>query len=329
MRVLITGVTGFIGRELARQCREAGWEVVGTSRSPAEIEGVRWRRWELRSPPDPALFDGVESIFHLAGKAHALAERRQERDEYDALIVEATGRLLDAARAAGVRRMVYFSSVKAAGMRPGLMRADDPAPPETPYGAAKRAAERLLLAQQRVEPVILRPAMVYGPTDKGNLPRMIRAIARRRFPPLPACGNRRSMIHVADVARAAMLLATHPGAAGTVFIATDGEEYAIEQITQWIYDALGRPAPRLRLPLPLLTAAASLGDAIGAVTGRRPPLDSAALDKLIGDARYDSGPLRALGFAPQRTLKEAMAEIVAFVTAGQNSSMSSDSVSPM
>jgi len=318
MKALITGASGFIGRELARLLVESGWEVIGTSRHATTIQGVEWHHWDATQQPDCSLFAGVDVIFHLAGKAHAIAESQQDNDDYDTINYGGTERLLHAAHREEIPRIVYFSSVKAVGDAAGIMDASTDLPADTPYGRSKRKAERLLLESGLIaQPVIVRPSMVYGATDKGNLPRMIRASKRGIFPPLPHTGSRRSMVHVHDVARAALLLATHPAASQQIYIVTDGEEYAIHQIQQWIRDALDKPTPSWTLPLPLLQLAASLGDAIGSMSGRNFPLNSATLDKLIGDARYSSEPLQKLGFSAHHTLQPAMAEIVQFITAQQ------------
>ncbi len=319
MRALVTGATGFIGSVLVQELLGAGWEVAATARSPDPYRGdIRWHRWELSESPDHGMLDDVDVVFHLAGKAHALSEKRDDNREYDILNYGGTQRLLAAALDRGVRRFIYFSSVKAVADQPGIMDHSIRQEADTPYGRSKRKAELLLLqAADTIEPVILRPTMVYGPTDKGNLPRMIRAVRCGIFPPLSAGDNRRSMIHVRDVARAAVLLATHDQAPGGIFIASDGEAYAIDQIHRWICAALRRPYPRWQLPMAPLRLAAAIGDAIGNISGRRFPLDSDTLHKLLGDARYDSSPLRALGFLPQTTLQEAMPEIVHFAcTAG-------------
>ncbi|MDX8413948.1 MAG: NAD-dependent epimerase/dehydratase family protein [Mariprofundales bacterium] len=315
MKALITGVSGFIGRELARLLVESDWEVIGTSRHTTTIQGVEWHHWDAAQQPDSSLLAGVDVIFHLAGKAHAIAESRQNNDEYDTINYGGTERLLRAAHREKVARIVYFSSVKAVGDAAGIMDASTDLPAETPYGRSKRKAEQLLLASNLIaEPVIVRPSMVYGATDKGNLPRMIRATKRGLFPPLPHTDNRRSMVHVNDVARAALLLATHPATSHHIYIITDGKDYAIHQIQQWIYQALEKQIPNWTLPLPLLKLAATIGESIGNISGRNFPLNNATLDKLIGDARYSSEPLQNLGFTAHHSLQPSMAEIVQFVT---------------
>ena len=140
---------------------------------------------------------------------------------------------------------------------------------------------------------------------------MIRAIDTRRFPVPPKVPNRRSMVHVDDVALAARLAAMHPEACGRTFIITDGQQYSTRDMFEWICEALERPVPSRSLPLGMFKALAGAGDLLGAIARRRMPFNTAAFDKLFGSAAYDSSAARSvLGFKPQWSLKRAMPEIV-------------------
>ena len=251
----------------------------------------------------------ASAIFHLAGKAHALAETAQDEAEYFAINTDGTRRVLEAARRAGVGRFVLFSSVKAMG-EGGETIQDETAPclPEAPYGQSKLAAEKLVLDGDYVpEAVVLRLSMVYGLPGKGNLPRMIEAVAKGRFPPLPEMGNRRSMVHVDDVLQAALLAAERPEAVGQTYIVTDGRQYSPRQIYVWICEALKKPVPRWVVPLPVLWLLGVAGDWIGRVRGRRFVFDSDALDKLIGSAAYSCEKLKSeLGYRPAHDLYHSL-----------------------
>lgn len=158
---------------------------------------------------------------------------------------------------------------------------------------------------------VLRLPMVYGRDNQGNVPRMIAAVDRGWFPPLPEAGNKRSMVHVEDAVQAMLLAATNPNAAGKVYIVTDGQAYSTRQIYEWICAALQRPVPRWTIPLSLLRFTARIGDWIGRLSERRFALDTDSLDKLIGSAWYSSEKIsRELGYRPVHTLQEALPEMV-------------------
>jgi UDP-glucose 4-epimerase len=308
---LITGASGFIGPSLCRRAQSDGRRVRAVMRRPVTGPWDEAVSLDLGTQPVPSgLLADVDCVFHLAGKAHALAEGPEAEEEYRRANTISTLDLLEAARAEGVRCFVYFSSVKAVddSGAPG-----HPPAASTPYGRSKLAAEQAVLTGDAVpHPVVLRPALVYGPNPKGYLELLVRAVRAGWFPPLPESGNGRSMIHRDDLAEAAILCAADPRARGRSYVVTDGIPYSTRQIYELILAALGRQVPTWSLPPGLLRLAALGGDGLERLLGRRLPLDSEILEKVLGSALYDGEPIRRqLGFRPQRTLSDSMAEIVA------------------
>ena len=295
---IVTGATGFIGRRLCRLLKNKGEYVTAIARGerPAEAGDGLWDEYyglDLSSDNIPhAAFAGADVIYHLAGKAHALAERVGVDDgSYERVNHQATLKLSRAAAAHGVGGLVFFSSVKVLGEGGAECLGDDARPnPITPYAVSKYRCEQALRESGVARVAILRLSMVYGPGGKGNLPRMAEAVRRGVFPPLANIHNKRSMIHVDDVANIAWLAARRMRgrAAGGCesYILTDGRVYSISEIYREMRAALGLPATALATPLVLLKAAAWCGDVVGRVSGRRMPLDSDALNKLIGDECY-------------------------------------------
>ena len=319
--VLVTGGTGFVGRRLLEILREHGARVRALARPSSAIPAA----WEEVEAVPGDLADaaslrqacaGMETVLHVAGYAHAEAADTPEfAARHWAVNAEGTFNLLDAATAAGVKRFVFVSSVKAVG-EPGPRCVDErwDAPPATPYGRAKRAAEERVLAVGRetgMHVVILRPALVYGPGMKGNLPRLSEAVRRGWFPPLPETGNRRSLVHVDDLAQALLLAAAHPAAAGQTYFVTDDRPLSGRELYVILRRALGRSAPRWTLPANVLHGAAGLADGVLWLTGRRKRRARAALDKLLGWACYDSRRITEnLGYRPVWTLERALPELL-------------------
>jgi nucleoside-diphosphate-sugar epimerase len=330
--VLVTGATGKVGRRLVAALLQEQARVAVLTRTPERVPGlwpansVACRKADLRDPTslDPALA-GIECVFHLASYSPAPSEG----DIYEAaahwpVTAEGTRNLVVAAATAGVRRLVYLSSVKAmgdaAGAGPTPASEEAPAEPDSLYGRAKLAAEGHVLdfgAHADRHATVLRLPMVYGLPGQGNIARMIDAIARNRFPPWPKVTNRRSAIHVDDAVHAALLAAAHPRAAGQVFLVTDGCEYS----TRWLYEqirlALGRPVPSWMVPLRVLSTAASVGTLIERVSGRAMPLTRTGLNKLTGNAWFSSEKIRReLGFIPRHRLAEEIPRLVEAYLAG-------------
>ena len=265
---------------------------------------------------------GVDTIFHLAGKTHALSEVGQDESAYRSINVDGTRNVLEGAVAGGARRFVLFSSVKAMGEEAPECRDESSlAQPLTAYGRSKLEAERIVMDFGRrtgKHVACLRLPLVYGPGVKGNLFRMIAAIDRGVFPPLPDLGNRRSMVHVVDAVQAAVLAVGAPAASGQCYIVTDGCAYSTRELYELICRALGKSIPRWYVPLWTLKTLGKAGDAIGAVSGTRFLFHSDALDKLIGSAWYSSDKIaRDLGYRPSVTFQEALPDLTAWYRKGE------------
>ena len=329
--VLVTGATGFIGRRLTAALRERGAQV----RVLVRGQGTRGRGQGMKVP-SPLVGEGqgggvvetlvgdladaaslaracagMDTVIHAAGFAHADATTPEFATRHWAVNAEGTFRLVDAAVAAGVDRFVYLSSVKAVG-DPGPRCVDErwDAPPETPYGRAKRAAEERVLTAGRdagLHAVNLRLALVYGPGMQANLARLIAAARRGWLPPLPETGNRRSLAHVDDVVQAVLLAAACPAARGQTYLVTDGRPYSGRELYLTIRRALGYSTPRWAVPASALYGVAALADGALWLAGRRGWPVRAALGKLLGWACYDSTRIsEELGYRPAWTLEQGL-----------------------
>ena len=324
--VLVTGATGQVGRRLVAQLLAQGQPVSVLTRSP-EAASALWPRGtvEIRhadlaqSATLHAAFDGIDSLFHLA----SYAPRPDEPDLYNArghweVTAVGTANLMAQISSSRLKRLVYISSVTALGKQAGALGrpADEcaVAMPDSLYGQAKLTAERHLLElgpAAGIKTSVMRLPMVYGLGEKGNIPRMVRAVASRRFPAWPKVENRRSAIHVDDAVAAAILIARHPRSARQVYYATDGQIYSTRWIYEQILQALGRPVPRLAVPLGVLRGMALLGSLAELSMRRRMPLTLSSLRKLAGDAWFSSEKLRqTLGFIPRHNLADEIQSLV-------------------
>lgn len=319
--ILVTGATGFVGQHLVERLLRDGFNVRVLIRS--EVEGQRWckhievAKGDVRDARSTRLaVDGVEAVFHLAGKVHDF-EEVHDATEHEGVTLRGTQNLLAAAGESGVKRFVFLSSLSVYGTGSEALR-DETATCDaaSAYGRAKLQAERCVLNQGEkfgIHVCCLRPAMVYGPGCKGNLPRMIKMIDRGLFPSLPDVGNRRSMVHVSDVVESAVLAATHPAANGQCYIVTDRRCYSTRELYEMICRGLGKPIPRWHVPLAALKALARVGDAVGRLHGRRFAFDSDALEKLTGNAWFSSEKIsRELGYRPKVTFEDALPEMIAW-----------------
>lgn len=315
---LVTGASGAIGRRLCARLGRDGWRVLAISSRPATGP---WERQICRDLGTVAAGElaaelgvqRVDAVWHLAGRAHALDEARQDEEVYRRANVVSTETMLRLADMAGATRFVLASSVKAMG-EGGFEIEDEATPchPRSAYGRSKLAAEAALgHAPPRMRAVALRFCMVYGAGVRGNMPRLVAAGRRRWFPRLPDTGNRRCFVHVEDAVEACCLAALHPAATG-VYIVTDGELHSTAGLQEAIWTAVAARPPVWRVPAAVLRLGARLGDLGRVVLRRRLPFDSDAWDKLLGSAAYSSERLRReLGFNPQWPLARGLSELAA------------------
>lgn len=312
--VLLTGSNGFIGQVLSQKLQSLAINVNHLVRNnavdmPNKILLNLTENWSINPCKN------VDTVFHLAAKAHALSELSQDRFDYEQINTQATRQLLEAAQQAGVKRFIFFSSVKAIGESEFIQNETSELMAKTAYGQSKYAAEQLVLKGDYVpHAVVIRPCMVYGHSKKGNLPKMINAIADGFFPPLPEVNNHRSMVHVDDVVQAALLAATKPNATGQIYIVSDGQHYSSRQLYELICQALNKPVARFNIPLMVLTVLAKLGDLIGKILSRRFIFDSDVKQKLLGSAYYSSAKIETeLGFKANYSLQQALPDIVRYL----------------
>jgi nucleoside-diphosphate-sugar epimerase len=304
--VLVTGADGFVGAALCRQLAAAGYPVHRAVRAIREDGSSQpaFAIGDIGAETDwSAALSGASCVVHLAARTHVLRDAAADAiAEYRRTNVAATHRLAQQAASAGVRRLVFLSSIKVNGeatfARP-YTESDVPAP-EDAYGVTKHEAENALrevASATGLDAVVLRPPLVYGPGVRGNFRRLLGMVARGTPLPLASVHNRRSLIFVGNLVDAILAVATAPQAAGRTYLVSDGEDVSTPGLIREMARALGRPARLLPCPGPVLHAAA-------AVLGRR---EEAA--RLTGSLQIDAALIRAeLAWLPRYSLAQGLVE---------------------
>jgi UDP-glucose 4-epimerase len=224
---------------------------------------------------------------------------------YERINVGGTATVVKAAVEAGVKRLVFFSTIAVYGNSNGqILTEDTPAKPDTFYAETKLAAERIVLDAKRGDGqslgTVLRFGAIYGARVKGNYQRLVQALTRRRFIPIGDGSNRRTLIYDKDVAQATVLAVQHPKAAGKLYNAPDGHFYTLNEIITAICQALGRNPPRFSVPVGPARFMAGLMEDTFRLVGRNSPISRDTIDKYTEDIAVDSRLIeRELGFKPQ------------------------------
>jgi nucleoside-diphosphate-sugar epimerase len=259
---------------------------------------------------------GCGAVVHLAAKVHAIDDQSEEED-YQSINVEGTKRILDAAVSAGAKHFVFASSVKVFGEETiGCVDESQVPDPKTPYGRSKWRAEQLVseyAERHRLTAVSLRLPMVYGPTKKGNLYRMIGAIDHGKFPPLPRLSAVRSLLHVENFVQAVSLCLRTQGFKRSAYIVADSEPYCVTDLYDRLRAGLGKAPPRWRVPLWILKSGARCGDVLQVISGSPFPLTTQQLTKLVGCAWYSSTAITdELGYHASYSFEKAVPQLIAF-----------------
>lgn len=307
MKCLVSGATGFIGRELCEKLASRDDTVIALSKSGAPLKnGQSTLAVDLaKNTPAAEVFRGVDVFFHLAGVAHQQAPA----SEYAALNYEATLRLARLASAAGVKSFVFLSSVKAMGSpdSSGARSEDSCTVPVDAYGLSKWQAECALrdeFSDEEMSVVILRPALVFGVNVKGNLQSLAAAV--RRGLPRPPSGGRRSMIAVDDLVSLMCVIAQSSHHGVRTWIACGNESYSTQAIHDLLRQAGGASRGMAWMPRWGWRAAASLLDAW---SGRE---RASTYEKLFGHEVYNNAlVLQETNWQPRVRLEDVIDELVA------------------
>lgn len=281
MRIAVTGAGGFIGSALTQMLAGEGHEVLPLPRNDL-------------SDPD---FSGVETLVHCAALAHRTGAERPDAATFDAVNHRLAVELAVRAKAAGVRRFVFVSTIYTIAGNPSPLTPDMRLNPRDDYGRAKAKAEADLRELSGIEIVIARPVLVYGPGARANLKALIKLCDSGLPLPFGLANNRRSFVSLENVARALTFLSVAPAdkVAGRVFHLAEPQPRSTKELVTKLRTALGKPS-RL-LPLPpvfmwlLLTAAGKSGlydQLYGDLVADTSSLIDAGFDYLPGDRQLEA-----------------------------------------
>ena len=278
MKILITGVHGFVGTNLVKALSNEhtiyGLDII----SPTK-EGVRYTfSWDYLDKEDG--IPEVDAIIHLAGKAHD-TKNKSASDVYFKVNTDLTKKIYDYFLKSNAKKFIFFSSVKAAADRvEGEYVDENVVPtPKGPYGESKIAAEDYIRSKederikQGKETYILRPCMIHGPGNKGNL-NLLYGVVKKGIPwPLGAFENKRTFTSIDNLCFIIKGLLTENVESG-IYNINDDEAVSTNELIDIICSAMGKKAHIWRIPRGLMEGVAKIGGALHL------PLNAERLQKL-------------------------------------------------
>ncbi|MBG0843057.1 UDP-glucose 4-epimerase family protein [Ectopseudomonas toyotomiensis] len=299
MRILLTGFTGFIGRNLCNKLSETGHEVVCVGRKGGRIsDGFSYSKVDSIDADtdwESSLF-GVDVVIHLAALAHKGTNSWQ--DYYSINLGGAVNLARQFSKVCG-GRFIFLSSIGVNGAESdsAFTYLDSPSP-KGYYSKSKHLAELALqeiAMKTDVELVIIRPPLVYGPGAPGNFGSLVRWIEKGIPLPLGAIHNKRSLVGIDNLVDLIIRCIDHPAAANQVFLAGDGEDLSTTELLRGVGKAMGKPARLIPVPAGLLQFGATL-------LGKK-----AMAQRLLGSLQVDiSKTCELLDWKPPYTVEEGL-----------------------
>lgn len=321
-RVLITGATGFIGSNLMYYIAEKGCEVVCTYRNkkPNCDNGanVIWIKvGEINSETSWSVaLDKVEYVYHIAGVAHKIGYSEKELNlEYERINIAGTKNFVkQVGLSKTIKRFIYLSSLSVYGSNVnGKINEDSLCAPETDYGKSKYLAENIIidiLKGTDIDWCIIRPTLVYGKGNPGNMERLIRLIKSGVPLPLLMISNRRSMLYIGNLVSALYEVMANPDASRKIYVISDGQDVATKDLVVMIKKNVGKGGVIFPFPIFMLKFIGIIGDYMNKVHLNNIGFDSYSVNKIIVSLEVDSSRIRReLKWIPPYSVEEGIMNI--------------------
>jgi nucleoside-diphosphate-sugar epimerase len=255
VKILLTGAGGFVGTAVRKRLGLGQYTLVSVSRKP--IHGEVLGLGDMGPDTDwTALVSGCDVVIHLAARVHVMNEHASDPyAEYFRVNVRGTRKLAEQAAAAGVKRLIFMSSIKVNGEKtlPGRPFTENDIPaPKDPYGLSKYEAELAIqdvAKSTSMDYVIIRSPLIYGRGVKANFQAMMNWLARGL--PLPLKGmnqNRRSIVGLSNLVDLIVTCLDHKNASNEVFLISDGEDVSTASLLKRLGVALEKPAKLFYVP---------------------------------------------------------------------------------
>lgn len=268
--ILLTGASGFVGSALLDKIHLSGENIRPVVRNISQFPNKKNLRWKEIGTIDSRTnwldsLNNIEVIIHAAARVHVMNDSSLDPlSEFRRVNVEGTRNLALQAVEAGVKRIVYLSSIKVNGeltQPSSCFTSGDSVNPQDPYGISKWEAEQVLhkiSGETGLEVVIIRPPLVYGPNAKGNFASMVKWLRLGIPLPFGSIDNRRSLVGLDNLCDVILRCVDHPAAAGQTFMVSDDEDLSTTELLKRTALAMGIKSRLINVPQPLLHFSAGI-----------------------------------------------------------------------
>ncbi len=271
MIILITGNHGFVGKNLTTYLKNKGYTTLGVSRNPIKYNEISYKALT------PEVWSNSTAIVHLAGKAHDFKKVSNPKGYYEANY-ELTKQLFDDFLASESAIFTFMSTVKAvADNIKGVLTEDSIPYPKTHYGISKLHAEEYILSQevpQGKRVFVLRPCMIHGSGNKGNLNLLYQLVSKGLPWPLGAFHNQRSFCSIDNVIYVINQILERTDIPSGIYNLADDETLSTNELIEIIGATTNKKAKILSISKKVINTIAKIGDLLHL------PLNTERLDKL-------------------------------------------------
>jgi len=270
-RIIISGASGFVGQNLTPFLEKGGWKVIPLSREQNTKNTITYNALSKND------FDNTRAFIHLAGKAHDLKNTSLDEEYYE-VNTELTRILFDLFLESNCKTFIYFSSVKAVTDKvEGILTEEHPYHPQTVYGKSKALAEQYLLSKELPKDkrlYILRPCMIHGPNNKGNLNLLYSFVCKGIPYPFGKYHNKRSFVSVENLCFIINELIDNTEIESGIYNIADDASLSTIDLVKVMGNVLSKPLKILNLPKTFVHLIAKIGDVLPI------PINSERLQKL-------------------------------------------------
>jgi len=275
MKIVITGFSGFVGKNLVRYLEKSNCLI-----QPLSLRNEGWKK---------TIDLNADAIIHLAGKAHD-TKNTSDPSEYYKVNTNLTQEVFDWFLKSNTRDFIYFSSVKAVADQVNDILYENVVPaPQTPYGKSKQEAEHYILSQtipQGKRVFVIRPCMIHGPGNKGNLNLLYKVVKKGIPYPLATYHNERSFLSIENLNFMILQIINNTNVPSGIYNFSDDAFVATNDLIGIISKALDKKPRLLKIPKGIIKTIAKMGDIL------KLPLNTERLNKLTENYRVSNQKIK-------------------------------------
>ncbi len=304
MKIAITGGAGFIGKRLANFLTDKGHKII-------VVDTIHSTPIDIMD--QSALSDackGCDFIYHLA------ALHRDDifpRSRYYDVNTQGTKNVIQAAKDNNITRIIFTSTFALYGLNTGMPTEESAPTPFNDYGKSKWEAEIALEEWINEAPeniaTIVRPVVVFGEGNKGNVYTLLSQIVRNKFVMIGKGENKKSMAYVGNVA-SFLAFCLNEKEKFKIYNYADKPDFNMTDLTDIIFGHLGKKKPSLALSYPVGLTIGYVFDGLARITGKQLPISSVRVKKFCADTTCEAQRCLDTGFKPTNTLQEGVVRMI-------------------